>query len=880
MKTDTPRPIHLKDYRPPAYLIDSVDLDIRLAPEATRVRSKLKLRPNPEAEADGAPLVLDGELLELKGLQLNGISLAQGDYALSDEALTLNKPPQEPFTLDIETICNPSANLALSGLYRSGGNYCTQCEAEGFRRITYYLDRPDVLAVFTTRIEAGRSEAPVLLSNGNPVAQGAVDGTERHYAVWHDPHPKPAYLFALVGGDLARVDDTFTTASGREVELRIYVEHGKEDRCAYAMDALKRSMRWDEEVYGREYDLDIFMIVAVSDFNMGAMENKGLNIFNDKYVLARPDTATDADYAHIESIIAHEYFHNWTGNRITCRDWFQLCLKEGLTVFRDQEFTSDMRSRPVKRISDVRQLRIHQFPEDAGPLAHPVRPESYIEINNFYTATVYEKGAEVVRMMHTLLGPDDFRKAMDLYFERHDGEAATVEDFVKSMEDASGQDLGQFRRWYSQAGTPDVAVSTSYDRSRGEYELTVTQMSSPSPGQRKKEPYHFPLTVGLLDSKGNDLPLNLDDQGTLNRPVLDVREREQTFVFTNVPERPVLSVNRGFSSPVNLTTKSSEADALALMSDDTDLFNRWEAAQSYATTILTGMVDAIRRGGASPGEAKLVDALETVVTDRALDAAFVAQMMTLPGEADLAREIGEDIDPGAIHEARLALRKAIAEKLQDKLETLYAELDSTRPYSPDAEQTGRRALRNAALGYLTLLPGGPDRAYRQFEAAGNMTDRMAALGVLATSESDERVRALDAFYEEWQGDHLVVDKWFALNAMSTTETNVEDIRALMEHRAFSITKPNNVRSLLGTLAGANPVAFNRSDGEGYRLIADTVLALDEKNPQVAARLAGSFKSWRVLEAGRQAHAKAQLARIEGTEGLSRDTYEIVSKSLG
>ncbi len=483
-------------------------------------------------------------------------------------------------------------------------------------------------------------------------------------------------------------------------------------------------------------------------------------------------------------------------------------------------------------------------------------------------------------MMHALLGPEDFRKAMDLYFERHDGDAATVENFVACMEDASGQDLGQFRRWYSQAGTPEVAVSSTYDKGRGEYSLTVTQMSSPSPGQRKKEPYHFPLALGLLDSAGNDLPLNLDGHGVLNRPIIDIRDREQTFRFTGLPERPVLSINRGFSAPVNLTSKSSEADALALMAGDTDLFNRWEAAQSYATTLLIDRVGDLRSGGSPSGGGRLAEALETLVTDRSLDPAFVAQMMTLPGEADLAREIGEDIDPGAIHAARLGLQTLIAERLRDQLEALYTDLESSDRYSPDAAQAGRRSLRNAALGYLTLLPGGPDRAYRQFEAAANMTDRMAALGALAPTESDERVRALDAFYEQWQGDHLVVDKWFALNAMSTATTSVEDIRSLMEHRAFSITKPNNVRALLGTLAGANPVAFNRPDGEGYRLIADTVLVLDEKNPQVAARLAGSFKSWRVLEAGRQAHAKAQLKRVEATEGLSRDTYEIVSKSLG
>ena len=880
MKTDTPRPIRLKDYRPSDYLISTTDLDIRLAAEATRVHARLALRPNPDAETSDAPLVLDGEMLELKALRLDGLPLAQGDYALTDTTLTIARPPQQQFILEIETICNPSANTSLSGLYRSSDNYCTQCEAEGFRRITYYLDRPDVLSVFTTRIEAGRSEAPVLLSNGNQTGKGTVKGTERHFAVWHDPFPKPAYLFALVGGDLACVKDSYTTGSGRKVDLHIYVEHGKEGRCEYAMDALKRSMKWDEEMFGREYDLDIFMIVAVSDFNMGAMENKGLNIFNDKYVLALPDTATDGDYAHIEGIIAHEYFHNWTGNRITCRDWFQLCLKEGLTVFRDQEFSADMRSRAVKRIADVRQLRIHQFPEDSGPLAHPVRPDSYIEINNFYTATVYEKGAEVVRMMHTLLGEDGFRAAMDLYFDRHDGEAATVEDFVVCMEEACGVDLAQFRRWYSQAGTPEVAVSTRYSAARREFELSVTQICPPSPGQRKKLPYHFPLSIGLLNAKGKDIPLKLDGEGVLNGQVLEIREQEQKFRFKSVKERPVLSINRNFSSPVRLDTKIAERDLLFLMANDSDPFNRWQAAQTYAANVLVSMITAMRHGKPVRKGVRLAEALGAVLKDRDLDPAFVAQMLTLPGEADLAREISRDIDPGAIHAAREHLRRSIAERLHEDLEVIYADLLPAGGYSPDSGDAGKRSLRNCALGFIALLDGGPERAFEQFEQAGNMTDRMAALGVLAVNETPERQRALDLFYEQWSEDHLVIDKWLALNAMCTGENSIEHVRALMEHPAFSITKPNKVRALIGTLAGANPVAFNRPDGEGYRLLADTVLILDEKNPQVAARLAGSFKSWRVLESKRRGHAKAQLKRIEGTKGLSRDTYEIVSKSLG
>ena len=591
MKTDTPRPIQLKDYRPTDYLIDEVALDVKLVPQKTRVRSRLAVRPNPALDEHAPDLMLDGEQMELVGLALDGHALARGDYTIDDTSLTVHNVPSGRFSLEIETLCDPDANTSLSGLYRSSGNYCTQCEAEGFRRITYYLDRPDVLARFTTRLEAGKSDAPVLLSNGNLMASGPVEGTERHFAVWEDPFPKPSYLFALVGGDLAHVEDVFETASGRRVTLRIYVEHGKEDRCDYAMDALKRSMRWDEEAFGREYDLDIFMIVAVSDFNMGAMENKGLNIFNDKYILARPDTATDTDYSHIEGIIAHEYFHNWTGNRITCRDWFQLCLKEGLTVFRDQEFSSDMRSRPVKRIGDVKLLRSHQFPEDGGPLAHPVRPNSYIEINNFYTATVYEKGAEVVRMMQTLIGREAFRKAMDLYFERHDGEAATVENFVKCMEDASGRSLEQFMLWYTQAGTPELAVAGKFLRNERAYELTVTQVTPPSPGQRKKQPFHIPLSLGLIDADGKPLPLTLDGQEPLEQPVLEIVAEEQTFRFVDVPDKPVLSFNRGFSCPVKLTTNLSDDDLLFLMSHDQDSFNRWESCQTYAGKKLLECID-------------------------------------------------------------------------------------------------------------------------------------------------------------------------------------------------------------------------------------------------------------------------------------------------
>jgi len=878
MKTDTPRPIHLKDYRPTDYLIDEVHLDVKLVPQQTRVKSVLAIRPNPAVSDPASSLTLDGEQMELTGLALDGQPLARGDYTVDDKSLTIDNVPSGPFTLEIETTCDPDANTSLSGLYRSSGNYCTQCEAEGFRRITYYLDRPDVLARFTTRIEARRSDAPVLLSNGNLVASGPVEGTERHFAIWEDPFPKPSYLFALVGGDLADVDDVFTTASGREVTLRIYVEHGKEDRCDYAMDALKRSMRWDEEVFGREYDLDIFMIVAVSDFNMGAMENKGLNIFNDKYILARPDTATDADYSNIEGIIAHEYFHNWTGNRITCRDWFQLCLKEGLTVFRDQEFSSDMRSRPVKRIGDVKLLRSHQFPEDGGPLSHPVRPNAYIEINNFYTATVYEKGAEVVRMMQTLIGPEAFRKAMDLYFERHDGEAATVEDFVTCMEDASGRSLDQFMLWYTQAGTPELAVAGKFRRSERVFELTVTQMTPPSGGQRKKQPLHIPLEIGLIDADGEALPLKLDGHGALERPVLEITEEEQTFHFTDVPDKPVPSLNRGFSCPVKLTSNLSDDDLLFLMSRDQDPFNRWEACQTYAGKKLLQCVEDASKNQTLRTDEQLAEALDACLADTALEPAFVALMLNLPSENDLAARIGTNVDPWAIHTARSNLMAYLAGVLHDRLIGLYDRLTDNDPYSPAAADAGRRALRNTVLDLLSRIDG-PDVASRQFKNASNMTDQMGALNVLGTIDAPERTDALNAFYDANKADHLLVDKWLALNAMAPFPDKIAEIRALTDHAAFSLKTPNKVRALVGTFSIANPVCFNHEDGSGYRFLADTVLALDSLNPQVAARLSSAFKNWRMMEPGRSALAKAEIERIKSRKGLSRDTLEIVTKTL-
>ncbi|WP_137388027.1 aminopeptidase N [Rhodoligotrophos defluvii] len=874
--TETPPVVRLADYEPPRYLVERVSLGISLHPRETRVHSRLDIRPNPAAGPEAGPLALDGERLVLHAVTLDGQPLGPGQYSLTDERLVIHEPPSRPFTLEIETSCDPDANTELSGLYRSNGVYCTQCEAEGFRRITYYIDRPDVLATFTTRIEAAAADAPVLLSNGNPVEAGALDDG-RHYAVWHDPFPKPSYLFALVAGDLAQVEDRFITASGREVSLRIYVEPGKEDRCGWAMDSLKRAMRWDEEAFGREYDLDVFMIVAVPDFNMGAMENKGLNVFNDKYILARPDTATDADYAHIESIIAHEYFHNWTGNRVTCRDWFQLCLKEGLTVFRDQEFTIATRSGTAKRIADVRLLRNQQFPEDAGPLAHPVRPSQYMEINNFYTATVYEKGAEIVRMMRNLIGADAFRRGMDLYFDRHDGQAATVEQFLACMEEASGRNLQQFMTWYEQAGTPHVTIATRFEPAAGRLSIQAAQVTPPTPGQGDKQPLLIPLAFGLVGAGGRDLPLQGATAGA-EAGVLELAEPQQSWTFKGLDERPVLSVNRGFSAPVRVKTDLSDADWLFLMGHDPDEFNRWEAGQIYAKRLLIALAQACIEGRRLWDAPDYAEALRRSLRDQSLTPALQAELLTLPSEADLASEIGRNVEPVAIHAARQHLGGFIGRTLGEDLREAYEQGDVPGPYSPDPDSAGRRSLRAAAL---TLLAAGDPAsgaalALGQFEAGRNMTEIFSALAVLARLDRPEREHALAAFYDRAADDHLLVDKWLSLHALGPFPSTPHRVRALMDHSAFSLRKPNKVRALIGTFAGSNPVAFNDRSGEGYQLLADVLLALDPINPQVAARLAGNFKSWRMLEPQRQALAGREIARVQAAPALSRDLTEIIS----
>jgi aminopeptidase N len=881
MTADAPRTIHLQDYRPTPYLPQSLDLDFALAPRATRVTSRTVFEPNPQSRTRDAALELQGEKIKLISLRLDGRELGPADYTVSDTSLRIAGVPQRRFQLEITTECDPVGNTALSGLYQSNGIYCTQCEAEGFRRITYFYDRPDVMTVYTVRIEADAASHPILLSNGNLQAEGPVEGTARHYAVWHDPHPKPSYLFALVAGDLAGVHDSFTTQSGRPVALGIYVEKGKEDRCAWAMESLKASMRWDEERFGREYDLEVFNIVAVSDFNMGAMENKGLNIFNDKYILALPETATDLDYTNIEAIIAHEYFHNWTGNRITCRDWFQLCLKEGLTVFRDQEFSSDLRSRAVKRITDVKTLRARQFPEDAGPLSHPVRPSSYIEINNFYTATVYEKGAEICRMMMTLIGEAAFRKGIDLYFDRFDGTAATVENFVACMAEAGGRDLTQFFTWYEQAGTPRVTAESSYDAAGKTFTLVVEQETAATPGQEVKVPLHMPLALGLVGRDGQDIPLVLDGGGGLARPVIELTSERQTFRFVNVPEAPVLSLNRGFSAPVTLQTASSAAQQQFLMGHDSDPFNRWEAGQARARQLLLDSVSALLQQAPMPDFSAFALALRDTLKDTRLDMAFKALMLGLPSEAEMAASLGHDVDTDVVYMARLQMRQNLSGILSDDLQETWRATAERGAYAPTPEGTGRRALRYAALHALSA--GKPAQAVALMRAElaqpANMTAEIGTITAMIGVDDPSVQAALDQFYDRHQDDHLLVDKWFGMNALVPGALAARRVEALKVHPAFKLSTPNRVYALIGGFTAGNTAGFNAADGAGYRLLADTILALDKINPQVAARMATGFRSWRLMNDVRRAATRQELERILAEPRLSRDSFEIVSRTL-
>lgn len=880
MRTETGQTFRLSDYRPTPYAIPQTELDFNLEPERTIVRTRLTIERRADTPV-GTPLILDGDELKLLSLSIDGAPAGDNSYTATPDQLEISDlPKSDRFTLEIVTEINPTTNRQLSGLYRSSGVYCTQCEAEGFRRITYYYDRPDVLSVYKVRIEADKAAAPILLANGNPIESGAVNA-ERHFAIWHDPHPKPSYLFALVAGSLDVVKDHFTTRSGRPVDLAIYVEHGKQERALYAMDALKRSMAWDETRFGREYDLDVFNIVAVSDFNMGAMENKGLNVFNDKYVLANPETATDTDYAGIEAVIAHEYFHNWTGNRITCRDWFQLCLKEGLTVYRDHEFSADQRSRPVKRIAEVKILKAQQFPEDAGPLAHPVRPREYREINNFYTATVYEKGSEVVRMIRTIIGPELFRKGMDLYFERHDGEAATIEDFIKVFADVSGKDFSQFALWYDQAGTPKVEASFAYDAEAQSFSIKLKQTLAPTPGQPNKKPMQIPIAFGLIGPDGKDIMPSSVTGGEVNNGVIYLQRESETFTFHGLASRPVPSLLRGFSAPINLVAPLSSREQEFLALNDSDPVARWQVMNSIFMQVLVEGARHLRVCKAMLIDSNVLELAGRVASDTALDPAFRALCLTLPSENDIARELGESVDPDAILAARDRLIEAIAAHYATDFAALYETLKQEGAFSPDAESAGKRALRNTLLDYLSRHENKPERTARQFADADNMTDRFAALSVLVHrfGDSDEARNALSAFEQRYGKDGLVMDKWFSVQAIRPGADALPAVRALTGHPAFSLDNPNRVRSLIGAFSSSNPTGFNRVDGAAYEFFADTILAIDPENPQLAARLLTAMRSWRSLENNRGEKARAALARIAAAEKLSTDLRDIVDRTL-
>jgi aminopeptidase N len=871
----------LKNYRKPDYLIDTVDLDFKLHRAETLVTARISFRRSRGTKI-GTPLILDGDDLHLLSARLDGAPLDARQYRVQPDRFTLNHPPKS-FTLELVTRVNPQANTALSGLYRSGGNYCTQCEAEGFRRITYFLDRPDVLAVYTVRLEADLDEAPVLLSNGNPGKSGALDDN-RHYAIWHDPHPKPSYLFALVAGDLGSFQQDFLTSEGRKVRLGIYVQKGKEARAHYAMDALVRSMRWDEQVFGCAYDLDVFNIVAVPDFNMGAMENKGLNIFNDKYILADQDTATDADFSQIETIVAHEYFHNWTGNRITCRDWFQLCLKEGLTVYRDQEFSSDMRSRPVKRIQDVALLRARQFPEDAGPLAHAVRPESYREINNFYTATIYEKGAELVRMIATLLGEKKFAAGMRRYLKMHDGEAATIEQFIHCFEVAGRMDLSQFFNWYRQAGTPHLHVSCKYDADKRTFEIEIEQSTPPTQGQTTKKPLLIPLRIGLIGLKSSkELKAARFTGAEHAGDVFHITQRRHKLVFHGVDEHPVASINRNFSAPIIIDYRQSDRDLIFLAKHDSDPFNRWQAFRTMAIRQILSAMRAISRKKKPAWNKAFLEAAVDIAGDDTVEPAFRAMMLTLPSEADLGQAVGRNIDPDAIHAARKALFSALGEILEPERERISAGLTPLPSYDPAASEAGKRDLANLLLAYgLNANSEKAEEAIkRQFKQADNMSDREASFRAIVCEINEPRLSAtaLSAFYKRYRDDPIVLDKWFTVQVLVPGREGLKNARDLIRHKDFSWTNPNRLRSVIGAFSAGNPTGFNLKDGSGYRFVCEAIAHLDPVNPQVAARLLTNFRSLAMLEPQRRKLSVAPLQSLRKAKQLSRDVSEILDRIL-
>ena len=884
MRDAKPATVYLKDYRPPAYLINRTELHFELHEDSVIVSSRLHLlRDGSVAENDS--LELHGEELELLSVSVDGWELTAAEYQIKEDSLLIHAVPSQ-CVVACRTRIRPQENTSLSGLYKSRRLFCTQCEAEGFRKITYYLDRPDVMSVFTVTVDAERKRYPVLLSNGNlSDARELADGW--HQTVWHDPFPKPAYLFALVAGDLAHIQDSFTTTGGRQVILRIYVEEKDIDKCGHAMHSLQQAMRWDEEVYGREYDLDIFNIVAVDDFNMGAMENKSLNIFNTSCVLCTPEITTDAGFQRVQAIVAHEYFHNWSGNRVTCRDWFQLSLKEGFTVFRDAQFSADMGSPTVKRVEDVTLLRTAQFAEDAGPLAHPVRPESFMEINNFYTLTVYEKGAEVVRMMHTLLGAENFRRGSDLYFDRHDGQAVTCEDFVRAMEEASGVDLRQFRHWYSQAGTPHLAVRDEYDEATQCYTLHIEQSCQATPGQAEKQPFVIPLAMGLLGEAGN-LPLRRvgtdadPETGDNTHAVMIVDQPRQTFVFEGVTERPVPSLLRGFSAPVRLHYNYSSDDLCALMRRDDDGFVRWDSAQVLASRVISEVEQQLLTGAAPVVDPLLIEACSDLLRDESLDPAMVAATLRLPSEdylAELASQSGgANVD--TIHQARNTVHNALSVALAQQFFTRYQRLDSLTPYAPDADQIADRCLRNTCLAYLVSAnPANLQLAVRQYRLAGNMTDRLAALKEIAFyGDTEIRENTLEGFYQDWKHEALVVNRWFQLQATIPDDEGLSRVQALMSHRDFDLRNPNKVRALVGGFSHQNPVNFHRIDGAGYRFLGDIVIELNSLNPQIASRLLTPLTRWRNYT-GREQLMRAELERLAAEPALSSDVFEVVTKSL-
>ncbi len=857
--------IFRKDYKVPPFLIDEVLLTFSLEETFCVVTAESKYFRNPKSDEISTELFLDGENLELVELSVDGEKLGEQNYKIDANGLTLLHVP-DSFVLKIKTKIFPDSNTALEGLYRTSGNFCTQCEAQGFRKITYYLDRPDVMARFTTRIEGDVKNCPVLLSNGNKIEEGELPGN-RHFAVWQDPFPKPSYLFALVGGDLVCIEDTFTTKSGREIDLHIFVESQNSEKCGHAMRSLQKSMQWDEEVYGLEYDLDTYMIVAVDDFNMGAMENKGLNVFNSKYVLASKETATDQDYLGVEGVIAHEYFHNWTGNRVTCRDWFQLSLKEGLTVFRDQEFSSDMNSRAVQRIDDVRILRNFQFREDAGPMAHPVRPDSYVEINNFYTVTVYNKGAEVIRMMHTLMGVEKFRKGIDLYFERHDGQAVTCDDFVSAMADASGINLEQFSLWYSQPGTPVITVEEDWDAEKKEYTLRLSQDSSGSP-------FHIPVAIGLVDSKGNDMEIEQD--------LLELRDERQVFCFKGITEKPSLSLFRGFSAPVKINPWQSREQLAFLMGHDTDPFNRWDASFSLSESVILELAKEQQEGKKLLLDSQFVEAVKNILRDKETDKSLLAMALSLPEESYLAQQM-DIIDPDALHHARQFVRKELARLCAEDLQAVWRANNTQEKYALTPQAMGQRRLKNVCL-VLLLAADAPHEddvalAKKQYYEATNMTDCIAALSAFVQSSLPVRDELLDDFYRKWKSDQLVMDKWLILQASRGASSTLASVKDLMAHPAFSITNPNKIRSLIGAFGG-NHFCFHAANGEGYEFLADQIIRLDSSNPQIASRLTTPFAAWKRYDTNRQELIKAQLQRILSKEGLSGDVFEMVKRSLG